>query len=165
MVSGCVHSNEAYRLLLEFTLEKVGIRIINWLRSQWLTYKKLLRNIHFIACQDNRSQPMAKIFSPMSSPSCGLSNHMSRLSYKIWLIMSGFILHRVIWLYICWENVIVTSYPKQNSVETCPMYLREFTFDIKIQNKAESQYSIVLPLIILLVLCKYPGTESRLELR
>ena len=53
----------------------------------------------------------------------------------------------------------------QNSVETCPVYLREFTFDIKIQNKAESQYSIVLSWIILLVLRKYAGSESSLELR
>ena len=79
--------------------------------------------------------------------------------------MSGFILHRVIWLYICWENEFAISYPKQNSVETCPMHLREFLFDIKIQNKAESQYSIVLSWIILLVLRKYAGSESSLELR
>ena len=79
--------------------------------------------------------------------------------------MSEFILHRVILLYICFGNEFAISLPKQNSVETCPKHLKEFTFEIKIHDKAESQYSIVLSWIILLVFRKYTGLESSLELR
>ena len=60
------------------------------------------------------------------------------------------------------KNECAISYPKQNGVETCPMCLREFTFEIKIHNKADSQYLIVLSWIIILVLSA--GIQFRTEI-
>ena len=48
------------------------------------------------------------------------------------------LLHKVIQLYISWENEFFISHPVQNSVNKLLMHSREFTFDVNMTNTGQN---------------------------